>query len=137
MLVYLLTFVTVFSRDLSVLKTFTKKLGNFHIKNALEHKCISYTKTFAQSSLYMLNIGKRAFEKTPFLESVISKNVKKNETSLVLRNFSFRYAKVTDFVTWTTLNENITNLLLCTLKRYMFRFWGCCFNQSPLLTARK
>jgi len=55
-----------------------------------------------------------------------------NETFDEKRNFSPRCTKVTDSVTSVTLNENITNLLLCVLKKINVAspFWGCYFNQD-------
>lgn len=69
--------------------------------------------------------GKSAFEKTPLLESVISKMFHwLLATFAIPRNFLAGGGKVTDFVTSMTLNENITSLLPFNLKGLTSPFWG-------------
>jgi len=88
----------IFPENLSVLKTFAKKLRSFY--NSMK----------------------------------VSLN---NEIKKKKRNFSLGCTKVTDSVTSVTLNENITNLLLFTLKGLTSPKWGCCVNRLSLLSARK
>ena len=66
--------------------------------------CDKLMKKLTQCGLYTLNFGKQAFQKTSFLENMVSKRL------------STRHTKVTEPAIFVSLNEKITNLLLSYIK---------------------